>query len=202
MPNSLRDMLTDMWTYSLLFAAIIAIAGTPVVALGEDQVSDTGMSFNRALEIGKSIYFQRVDATVTPNRVRKDGTPVHGPDIIKSDLVECLHKNGSTAGMNGCYGEAYKKYDEVLHIIYQHLLSSNASPDGGDIQKQKELSDSIQNAQEKWLAFNTAENNAHSNYITASNKGTVISIVISIEDISSIRERIAELMMYYGVGEG
>jgi uncharacterized protein YecT (DUF1311 family) len=114
-----------------------------------------------------------------------------GKDTVLLDLNACLEHGQDTIGMNTCLAQAYKAYDKILNQVYQLALSRS------DEETQKALKLSEQ----KWVAFRNAERGAQGAY-GQSERGTILGIAIGYQNITAIRERIAELMFYLGADQG
>lgn len=130
-----------------------------------------------ALRIGQAIYYE---VNTLPSTTQ---------DPVARSLASCLENGESTAGMSKCYREASARYDAVLSRVYQTDLQSASG----------NTKEALRHAQRRWLAFRQAEQNLHARY--AEGRGTVMVPIIGESDLSAVRDRIAELMMYTGFRE-
>jgi uncharacterized protein YecT (DUF1311 family) len=181
----------------ILSGAFLAAVLTPISSRADN------LSLAEALDIGKSIYWQRdnIYTGTAYERLRKDGQPLHGPDVVLSELAECLKTHGYQIQINACYAAAYKQYDQVLRALYEHILSPEFSFSGTHPEQGEAFKRRIRAEQEAWAAFKDAEITAQDAY-AMTGRGTVIGVVLSSNRVLFIRARIAEVVMYYGVGEG
>lgn len=149
-----------------------------VALAGLGCITTTAYAGNDALRIGRVIY----------KEVNEFPPTTHDP-VIRS-LSTCLGNNGSIAGMDKCYQDAGERYEAILNGVY-HVAIQSASD---------KTKDALRRAQRRWLTFRKAEQELHAVY--AEGRGTVMVPVIGENDLSLIRTRIAELMMYTGFREG
>ena len=129
-----------------------------------------------AFSIGKAVYKET-------NSIESDSD-----DPIAASLAKCLQR-GDTYGMSLCFNDAVDRYDKVLNSIYQDALKNNDEKTDGLLRQ----------AQRRWLVFHAADRKAQQAY--APGRGTVMASVLGHSQVSAMRQRIAELMVFMGFGQ-
>lgn len=119
-------------------------------------------------------------------------------DSVAEELDKCLTVHEDNASAAKCFNKALRKYDKVLNLLYKRLLTSDErdfnflQPIENELTKKK-----IRDAQRKWLSFYETEIDAQGGYYG----GSITGRILSRTRINLLKERIAELMVYFGAGE-
>jgi uncharacterized protein YecT (DUF1311 family) len=116
---------------------------------------------------------------------RKDGIY----DSIAVTLANCTESHIDNFTLNQCYGAALDSYNTLLGQIYRSALKKNT----------RGTREVLAVSQQEWVSFREAEDKAQSSY-RKSQMGSAMGIVLIDKNISAIRERISELVMYLGIG--
>lgn len=126
------------------------------------------------------------------SKIQEDVHHASDVDPIQAELKKCLDTHTATAEMTECQNSAYVAYDKILNQIYQQVLGKS------DDKTKKAL----KTAQEKWNDFRKQDALAQQSYMSAYDGGTIMSLIAYQHSLSSIRERISELMFYLSNDQG
>jgi uncharacterized protein YecT (DUF1311 family) len=170
----------------IVFLFAVVFAGTlPTPAYAQAQTKSSPK------DIGSEVMVGVHDGLVYRAKTKNDDNDTDGDPILAA-MDECMDGEGSTRGMDSCLGQAYKDYDKLLNQIYQLALAASDKP----------TKSALRASEKKWLAFREAEAKAQDAYWHAEPRGSVMGIAIGYQQLTAIRERIAELMMYLGADQG
>lgn len=176
----------------LSVSMMLAFLAAPLVA-AEDDAEDKDVTptlqgditLKQALEIGTSVYVDSITWMFPEKDVPRD--------VIKDQMSACLKRRETDSF---CYGEAYDQYEKVLRVLSRPTpVTAPLTPAS---EKTARYTNSMGKAEAAWIAFRDAEASAGDSYVGLYNHGSVIKPVMAIRRLNLIRERIAELMFYYG----